>query len=297
MRFPYFPGCALKTTAMDYEVSAIAAAEALDIDLVELPRWNCCGTCHSLTSDDLMHHLAAVRDLIRVQELEKQEYEDERLVTLCPHCFTVLKRTDLFVKKDPDNLMKINLAMERDEEQPYEGKVEVVHFLELLREKGFDKINERVKKPLKNLKVVPFYGCLLLRPKEIGIDKPENPSVLEDLLRSLGAEVIDNPYKLKCCGNYLTVNDKYVVAELTYNKLKYASNVGAEAMVVTCPLCAFNLDSRQKEVAELHSDFEKIPIFYFTQLMSLAFGLKEETSIFEQNHVDPKPLLKNKKLL
>ena len=298
MKIPFFPGCALKTTANNYEVSALAAAKALGVELIELPRWNCCGTVHSLTTDDLMHQLAAVRDLIRVQEMKgKGLLDDERLVTVCPCCFSALKRTDLFVKKDPENLKKINLAMERDEEEPYKGGVEVVHLLEILKEMGYDKVAGKVKRPLKGLKVVPYYGCLTLRPKEVGIDNPENPTILEELLKALGAEVIDNPYKVKCCGSYLTVNDKYTVAELTYTKLNYAVGVGAEAMVITCPLCAFNLDDRQKEVMELHSDFKNIPVFYFTQLMAVAFGLNEQSYGFDLNYVDPRPLLEDKNLL
>ncbi len=290
MKIPFFPGCVLKTTANNYEVSALASSKVLGIELFELPRWNCCGTAFSLTTDDLMHHLAAIRDLIRVQELN-----EDRLVTLCTCCFSTLKRANLLVKRDSEKLEKINAALDREEE--YTGGVNVVHYLEILREIGYDKIAEKVVHPLKGLKVTPYYGCLLLKPKEVGIDNPYRPVILKELLEALGAEVVDSPYEIKCCGSYLTVNNKYKVAEMTYDRLTFAQRMGAEAIALTCPLCAFNLDNRQKEVMELKNNFKTMPVFYFTQLMAVAFGIDERFSAFELNYVDPRPLLKVKKLL
>jgi len=297
MKIPYFPGCTLKTTAKNFETSALAVAGSMDIGLVELSRWNCCGTVSSLTSDDLMHHLAPIRDLLRVEEMnENGELKDEyRLVALCSMCFHVLKRSHLRIKENPEELEKINnfMYLEKD----YSGKVEVVHFLELLRDIGFDKVKEKVKRPLAGLKVAPYYGCLMLRPKEIGIDDPEDPTIQSDLLEALGAETIDNPFKIRCCGSYQTVRDKYAVAELAHDILTRARKEGAELMTTSCPLCMFNLADRQKEVMEKHPEFEPMPVLYFTQLMALAFGLDGKYYGFDQNYVDPRPLLEKKDLL
>ncbi|MCD6263465.1 CoB--CoM heterodisulfide reductase iron-sulfur subunit B family protein [Candidatus Bathyarchaeota archaeon] len=297
MRFPYYPGCTLKTTAKNFEISAIASARALGIELVELPRWNCCGAVYSLVSDNLMSYLAPIRNLIRVQEMnEKGILENEyRLVTLCDMCYNTLKRANLLVKEDPEKLEKINTFMDREED--YKGNVEVLHFLEVLRDVGFKKVEEKVKNPLKGLKIAPYYGCMILRPRGIGIDDPEDPKILNELLEALGAEVVDNPYKVRCCGSYQTVNRKYVVAELAHDILSHAVREGAEAIALSCPLCSFNLDDRQKEVKELHPNFREIPVFYFTQLMAIAFGLEEKSYGLNLNYVDPRPLLKNKKLL
>ncbi len=294
MKIPYYPGCTLKTMAKNFETSAIASAKTLGIDLVELPRWNCCGTVYSLTSDDLMHHIAPVRNLIRVQEMNESGVvkDEHRLITLCSMCYNTLKRTNLLVKQDPEKLKTINDLMDREED--YKEKVDIVHFLEILREIGFEKVSEKVKKPLKGLKIAPYYGCLLLRPKEVGRDNPEEPTILRELIEALGAEVIDSPYKASCCGSYQTVNRKYVVAEMAYNILTHAAKRGAEAIVTSCPLCAFNLDNRQDEVKELHQDFKEMPVFYFTQLMAIAFGLDEKYCEFNLNHVDPRSLLKEK---
>jgi heterodisulfide reductase subunit B len=296
-RLPYFPGCTLKTAAKNFETSSTAVATSLGIELVEIPRWNCCGTVSSLTSDDLIHHVAPVRDLVRVEgmndggELDK-EY---RLVTLCTMCFHVLKRSHLRVAQNPEELGKINdlMYLEKD----YAGKVNVIHFLEVLRDIGFAKIRDKVKKPLAGLKVSPYYGCMLLRPKEVGIDDPEAPTILTSLLEALGADVVDNPLKTRCCGSYQTVRDRYAVAELSYDILRRARAEGAEVLVTSCPLCMFNLADRQKEIVEKHPEFAFMPVLYFTQLAALALGFDESACGFGQNAVDPRPMLNEKNLL
>ncbi|MBE0432771.1 CoB--CoM heterodisulfide reductase iron-sulfur subunit B family protein [candidate division WOR-3 bacterium] len=297
MRIPYFPGCTLKTTAQNFESSAVAAARALGIELVELPRWNCCGTVFSLAADDLIHHVASIRNLIRVQEMNRQGLVDgeNRMVTLCSMCYNTMKRANLRVRQNAEDIKKINDLMYREED--YQGNVRVIHFLELLREIGMGKVKRAVKKDLAGLKVAPYYGCMILRPKEASIDDPEAPTVLGEVLRALGTDVVVTPYNKVCCGSYQTVHDKDAVAGLAYDILGHARKSGAEAIATTCPLCAFNLDNRQKEVAEKHPDFEHMPVFYITQLMALAFGVDQGVLRFDQNYVDPVPLLKKHSLL
>lgn len=295
MKIAYYPGCTLKTTAQNFEDSAIEAAKVLGIEFVELPKWNCCGTVFSLTEDDLIHHVAPIRLLVRVQEMAKSENIKQKLVTLCSMCYNTLKRANLRMKEKPEDLEKINNFMNREEE--YEGKVEVLHFLEMLRSMGFSKIRNKVKKPLTGLKLAPYYGCMMLRPKGIGIDDPEDPTIQADLLKALGAEVADTPYKKLCCGSYQTVRDKYATAELAYDILTNCQKAGAEAIITSCPLCAFNLDNRQDIIKKAHPGFEQIPVFYFTQLMALAFGVEENKLGLDRNATDPKPLLYAKKLL
>ena len=298
LKVPYYPGCAMKTTARNCETAGIAVAKRLGVELVELPRWNCCGVFPSLARDDLMRHVAPIRNLIRVQEMNRKGilHNEYRLVTLCSMCFHTLKEANAFVK-DEENRKKITAFMDREEE--YKGAVRVVSFLELLKEEGYKKISAEVRNPLNGLSVAPYYGCLLLRPREIGIDNPENPTILEDLLEVLGANVIQNPNKVQCCGSYHTVDKPSIVAKLTYDNLTQPIQNGAEAIATCCPLCAFNLDRRQKEAKELHRDLKETPIVYYTQLMAIAFGLDEKVYGLEPalHYIDPKPLLKEKKLL
>jgi len=297
MKIPYFPGCTLKTAAKHFETSALAVAKVLAINLIELERWNCCGTVASLTSDDVMHHLAPIRNLVRVEAMNEGGGmgENPRLIALCSMCFHVLKRSHLRVMENGEELEKINnfMYLEKD----YKGTVEVIHFLELLRETGFENIKDKVRRPLTGLKVAPYYGCLSLRPKEIGIDDPEDPTIQSDLLRALGAEAIDNPLKTRCCGSYQTVRDKYAIADLTYDILTRARKEGADCVITSCPLCMFNLENRQKEVMEKWPGFESMPVLYFTQFMALAFGLDEAICGFDQNVVTPLPLFQEINLL
>jgi len=296
-KFPYFPGCTLKKTAKNFEKSAIFSAKKIGIELVEPPKWNCCGAVSSLTSDDVMHHVAPIRNLVRVQQMNESGLVDNyQLVVLCSMCFNVLKKSNMLVAEDAETLKKINDFM--DTEPDYRGNVNVVHFLETLRDEiGFGNLKEKVLNPLQGLKVSAYYGCTLLRPREVGIDNPEAPTIMEDFIKSLGAETTDNPYKSLCCGSYHTVGDnKEVVAERAYKIINGARRNGADVIITSCPLCAFNLDNRQKLTKKLHPEFEHMPVLYFTQLMALAFGDAGKAG-FEDNYVNPIPLLKERGLL
>lgn len=292
MKLSYYPGCTLKNHAKNFEDSTLCSLEHLGIEVEEIPRWNCCGTVFSLATDDLMHHLAPIRNLIRVKESGS-----DSVMTLCSMCFHTLKAANLRMKSEPEDLDKINDFMYK-ENIKYEGDVKVLHLLEILRDEiKFENLTKKVVKPLKNLKIANYYGCLLVRPKEIGIDKMENPTIMEDLLLALGADPIDFPYKTECCASYQTVDKPEIVADRTYSILTSACKLGAEAVAVSCPLCAFNLDQRQKKTLEKYPDFKTVPILYFSQLMAIALDCPEENLGFDLHYVDPKPLLKEKKLI
>ncbi len=292
MKISYYPGCTLKNNAKNFEDSALCSLKRLEVEAVELERWNCCGTVFSLATDDLIHHVAPIRNLIRVKETNTN-----KVMTLCAMCFNTLKRANERVKSDPESLDKINKFMYR-EEVKYEGDVQVLHLLELLRDEiKFENITKKVVKPLKNLKIANYYGCLLVRPKEIGLDDVENPTVLENLMTALGADAIDFPYKTECCASYQTVDKPENVADRTYHILTSAQSQGAELVSVSCPLCAFNLDYRQKETVQKYPEFKNIPILYFTQVMALALGCPEKDLRLDLHYIDPKPILREKGLL
>lgn len=293
MRVSYYPGCTIKSTAKNFDDSAVAASTALGVEMVEPLRWYCCGTVFSLATDDLIHQLAPIRNLIRVKEQGM-----DKVVTLCSMCYNTLKRANKLLRDDQEKRDKINEFM-YDEETDYLGEeVEVLHLLQLLRDEiGFESISERVKKPLEGLRLAPYYGCLLLRPAEVALDNGERPSILEDFLASLGAEAVDYPYKAECCGSYQTVNEVDLVVERTHSILSSATKRGAEAVVLSCPLCFFNLDRRQKEARKKYGDLRPVPILYFTQLLAIALGLGEEVCCFDINYVNPRPLLEDKGLI
>jgi len=289
MKLSYYPGCTLKNQAKNFEDSTLCALKRLDIEVEELSRWNCCGTVYSLTTDDLMHHLAPIRNLIRAKEAGS-----DSMMTLCAMCYNTLKRANERVKAEPEDLEKINNFMYREEIE-YQGDVKVLHLLEILRDNVKpETIQAKIVKPLKDLKVANYYGCMLVRPKDIGLDDPENPTVMENLMSDLGAEPLDFPYRTECCGSYQTVDNPDMVVDRTFKILSSATSRGADVIAVSCPLCAFNLDHRQRETIKKHPEFKTIPILYFTQLMAIALGCGIDDLRLDLHYVDPKPILKEK---
>lgn len=257
------------------------------MEVEELDRWNCCGTVHALDSDNVMNRVAPVTNLIRVKEAQASEF-----MTSCAMCYNTLKRANIDVKQRADALETINnfLSLEKTK---YEGDVDVLHLLEYLRDRvGFDKLAEKVTRPLEGLRVACYYGCLLLRPKEVAFDDAENPTIMENLIRALGATPVPFPQKAECCGAYHTVGKPEIIAERTDRIMGSAYEEQADMVVVSCPLCAFNLDFRQDDAKRLNPDFANLPVLYFTQLMAIAFGCDESALRFDLHHIDPLPTLK-----
>lgn len=291
MKIPYFPGCTLKTTAANLESSALEVAKKLDIELIELDRWNCCGVVSYLVSDDLMKHLAPVRNFLRVQEMNEQKIveNENRLVTLCSMCYNTLSLSNKRMQSSPDDLQKVNDFMHR-EDTKYDGSVEVEHLLPIIKELGWDAVSKQVKKPLKDLKVAPYYGCMLLRPKTVGIDDAEAPTILQELISALGAEPVEWNSGSRCCGSYHTVNNKDIVVNLAKGIIEDARRNGADVIITSCPLCAFNLDSRQEDILKKDPEFETMPVVYFSQLMGAAFQIDKEKLGWELNYISPEKL-------
>lgn len=279
----YYPGCTLKSNAKNFEDSAIAVLEKLNIKMNELPKWNCCGTVFSLASDDLIHHVASIRILLHTQE---EGYKD--LVTLCSMCYHTLKLSNERVKNNPEDMKKINDLMYKESIR-YDGSVNVRHLLSYLKEDiGFDKITEKIKVDLSDLKVAPYYGCLLLRPPEVSIDPSmEKPLILNEFIESLGAVPVRFNHKTECCGAHLTVSNKDLVVQRAYEILNSAKKTDADLIITSCPLCQFNLDNRQKDIKKKYLEFEEIPVLYFTQLMALAAGLGSKALRFDLNFINP----------
>ncbi len=287
MKLAYYPGCTLKNHASNFDVSTVSSMAKLNVEVEELDRWNCCGTVHALDSENVMNRVATVTNLVRVKEAQASE-----VMTGCAMCYNTLKRANIDVKQRADALETINnfLSLENTK---YEGDVDVLHLLEYLRDRvGFENLSKKVTKPLKGLRVACYYGCLLVRPKEVAFDDTENPMIMENLVRALGATPVDFSHKTECCGAYHTVDKPDVIADRTDKIMGAASEEKADMVVVSCPLCAFNLDNRQDDAKRLNSEFQNMPVLYFTQLMALAFGCDESALRFDLQHIDPLPALK-----
>jgi heterodisulfide reductase subunit B len=288
MKASYYPGCTLKTKAKNLEQAAIESLLVFGVEMEELPRWNCCGAVHSLADDDLIHQVAPVRDLIRAKE-----QGSDTLVTLCSMCYNSLARANLLMREDKEKRDTINSFM--DEEIDYLGEVEVVHYLNFLADEiGWDRIRKEIKIPLKDLKVAPYYGCTLQRPRDVGIEPPGSFRLMTRYLETLGATVVDFPGADLCCGSYQILGNPDAAMEAAADILGWAARIGAEALALSCPLCEFNLGKKQEPLLREKRIPGPIPTFYFTQLMAIALGLRPEVCHFELNNESAIRLLKDK---
>jgi heterodisulfide reductase subunit B len=287
----YYPGCTLNTKAKNLGELAKISAKELDINMIEPEEWTCCQAVFPLVTDNLMGLVSATRILINASKMS------DKLTTLCAFCYNVLKRTNKVLKENDEVRKRISDYLEEE----YAGGIEVVHLLEIVRDDiGYDKLADSVTQKLEGLKVAPYYGCQLLRPyNEIQMDNPENPQILDDFLNALGCDVRDFPLKTECCGSYQVINpeSKDVAIECSFRILKSSILNDAEAIAVSCPLCYFNLDSKQKEMEEMMGDLKNIPVFYFSELLAIAMGVKEEMFDFDLHYIDPRPLLLEKGLI
>lgn len=257
MKYSYYPGCAQHGTAVDYRMSVEAVMSRLGIELEEIKNWNCCGTLHV---DDRSTRVAlSARTLAATKGLD--------IATPCNLCYSNLMRANTALE-DSDLKNRVNGALATK----YEGNAKPKHLLEVVvKDLGFMKLSEHVKKPLK-IKAVPYYGCLLTRP-ENKFDSPENPKSLDNLIAALGAEPVKYFYKTKCCGGPILITNEDLSLELAKDLLMMAADSGADCMVVTCPMCHLQLDGKQKAVEAKFNIKIDMPIIYFTQLIGIAMGI------------------------
>ena len=225
MKYSYYPGCTLKNKAKDLDAYARVSARALGFELEEIEDWQCCGGVYPLGSDEIATKLSSVRALNAAKE------KGQDLITVCSACHHVLTRVNDDMKNVEDIRTRANNYMKLD--TPYEGETEVLHFLEVLRDRvGFDKVKEKVVNPFKGKKIGAYYGCLLLRPgKILQFDDPENPKIMEDLIRALGGEPVIYPYRNECCGGYISLKEKEMSKNMCDKILESAEGFGASKSI------------------------------------------------------------------
>ena len=260
MKFSYFPGCTLKTKAKDLDAFARASARALGFELQELPDWQCCGAVYPMAKDEIATKLSSVRALVSARD------RGEELVTLCSACHNVIKQVNHDMQSDADIALRVNNYLKLD--TPYNGEATVLHYLEVLRDRiGFDELKKKVTNPLTGRKIGAYYGCLLLRPgKVMAMDDPENPRILEDFIRAIGATPVIYGMRNECCGGYLTLSDRAVAEKRSHAVLADAAAKGADTVVTACPLCLYNLKK--------NGGHDALPVVYFTGLLAEALGVK-----------------------
>ena len=262
MKVSYFPGCTLKNKAKDLDVYAYRSAEALGVTLEEIENWQCCGGVFTTASDEVATKLSSVR------ALKEASVKEQPLVTVCSACHNVIKQTNHAMQTNAAFASKVNRYMAADGN--YNGEAEVYHYLEMLRDLvGFDKVKEAVVNSLKGKKIAAYYGCLLLRPNKVmRMDDPENPTIIEDLIRALGAEAVVYARRNECCGGYISVESPAAAKKNALAIMENAKSAGAEMIVTACPLCKYNLEKCGAD----------IKVVYFTEILAEALGVKEDTN-------------------
>ena len=291
MKYAYYPGCSAHTSGKEYDKSFRLVAKALEIELVEVPDWTCCGSHVTYVFNPALAASLSARNLALVEKMG----EGIEVVTICSGCYQTLKRSNELLKHDADIQDKVKEALEAVN-LTYNANVKIHHALEVLTtQEALDTISKKIIKPLKGLKVAPYYGCAVVRPKfEDSFDDPENPQSLDRLLKVLGAEPVPYIDKVRCCGGVLIMKQERVGLEMIRRLLANAKQAGAECMATPCPLCHLNLDIMQPKVEQAFKQRFNIPVFFFTQLIGLALGLKPAELGLDKHMISPISLLQSK---
>ena len=281
MSYAFFPGCSMEGTAHDYQKSTVAVSQALGLALPEIPGWTCCGSTSAHQTDHLLSIALPAKNLAAAQ--------GKTVAVGCAACYSRLKTANYEIAKDAQMRRTVATVVGQD----YDGKTEILHLLEILaRDVGLRKIAQAVQRPLKGLKLVTYYGCLLARPPEVTkFDDAENPTLMDQVLEAAGATILAWPHKTECCGAGYSITDVTIVKRLTREILAMAKAAGADCIATACPLCQMNLDLRQQDTEKASGESFNLPIFYFTQLLGLAFGLSRKELGLRSLVVSPKQVL------
>ncbi|MCR4666357.1 MAG: CoB--CoM heterodisulfide reductase iron-sulfur subunit B family protein [Desulfovibrio sp.] len=284
MRFAYYPGCSAHGSSLDYELSTEAVCEALGITLEEIPDWNCCGStpAHAVGTSLSAALCARNLDIAAKKGISL-------LVTSCPSCLSNLRSASKRMK-DPAFRAEVDDLLDAPTNRTFPLVTSVMQAI--AEHISPDLIKDRVRVSLTGIRLVCYYGCLMSRPHDLmQFGDPENPMLMETLLSALGAEVLDFPLKTACCGASFGIPKRPLTARNSGRILELAHSLGADAVVVACPLCQMNLDLRQAQAQRATGERFRMPVPYFTQIMGLAFGLPHEALGLKKLSIPLDPVL------
>ena len=284
MRFAFYPGCSLDSSAKEYRESTEIVARDLGIDMPEIPGWICCGSTPAHMASRLLSITLPAYNLVRARAMDV-----EGVVVPCASCYSRLKTANYRIARDPELKDKVRRALG----EPYEGDVPVYHILEVLgRVLDEGGLEGKIRVPLEGLKVASYYGCLLVRPPDItGFDDEEDPQLLDRIAAALGAQPVDWRHKVECCGAALAFTRDDIVLKLSGEILEDAQYSGAHVISVGCPLCHSNLDLRQRNIEKYTGINLELPVLYITQLVGLALGRTPAELGLKKHSINPLPVL------
>ena len=287
MKVAYYPGCSLHSTAREYDISSQLVLRKLGVELEEIPDWICCGASAAHTTSHLLSVSLPCKNLVLAQEMGV-----DTVISPCAACFNRLTVANQEVAEGTELRKEVSQVLGKS----YSGEMKVRHPLQLVIEDvGIDEISKMIVRRLEGLKVVSYYGCLLVRPTGMmNLDDVEDPQYMDNLVTALGGEALPWPFKTECCGASFSLSQTDIVIELSGDIVNEAHQVGAECILVACPLCQSNLDLRQKAIGKRFGRKFNLPVIYFTQLLGIALGIDMRELGLSKHVVDPRKLLKKK---
>lgn len=285
MKYSFYPGCSLHSTAKEYYLSTTKVADKLGIELNEIKDWFCCGATPAHNEDELLSLSLSAKNLAIAGE-------NASIAVACASCYSRLKTAQYEVNTNLETRKIVEEAIE----EPVPSGISVLHLIDIfVREYGLEKVKEKVVKPLTGLKVACYYGCLLTRPPKVtSFDDAERPVSMDNIISTIGADAVKWTHKTECCGASLTLSETDIVLELSGKILDAAKKGGADVVSVACPLCHNNLDVRQPQIEKFNKKEFGIPILYITQLVAIALGAKPSQLGLNYHMVDPFHTLKLK---
>lgn len=283
MTLAYYPGCSLVHSSAEFDRSTRRLLGVLGVELNEVPDWTCCGSTPAHMMDHLLAQTLAARNLRQAAQV------GDELLAPCPSCYQREKNAEVEIRRSDEFRAEVNELLDK----PYNGQVTVFNLPEYLTKfVGEEKVASLVQVDLSQLKVVPYYGCLLGRPAEmIGEVDAEQPMNMDVLLRAAGVDVKWWNYKTECCGASVGMAKMEIQRQLSGKIIEQALAAGADAIVVGCPLCHVNLDLKQGQINRYLGTNYQVPILYLPQLLGIALGLSFDDVMLSKNVVDPQPLI------
>ena len=279
MKYLYYPGCSLVSQAQAYDHSLKTVFRLLGHDLQEIEDWNCCGATAYMSVKETVAFSISARNLALAEKLGGE------VVAPCSSCFTILTKTNNYLKKNPGLRELVNQALQSGGLE-YSGNTPIRHPLDVLvNDVGVEVIRLQLKRDLNGLRIAPYYGCQLVRP-ERGFDDREFPTTMDDLFSQLGAETVYFPVKVRCCGGMLMSTFPEVGLKLNKEILECASENEADVIITTCPMCHINLEAYQSRINLKFGTGFKMPVWYFTQLLGWALGASAEELGLKYNFVN-----------
>ncbi len=295
----YYPGCALEGSGGPYDRSTRALVKALDLDMVNLRDYNCCGAMEVKNVHPMLQTYLSARNLA----IAGEQMGLDAVMTPCNGCYQNLKKAEFDLATSEDAMQMVRDLAGKADDPVYKGDVRTLHLLEwLMEELGPEGIKQRLTKGLNGIKIANYYGCMYTRPRQIFPEKDQGPGsessyqphFMDDLLAAAGAVNVDYPLKTACCGGAHTLSDADTSTRLVLNLLQAAEDSGAEVIATECPTCHSGLEMHQVRAEKEFGIKTRVKVIYFTQLLGLAMGLSPRKLGIHENVSDSIDFLKEK---